>query len=709
MLARRGASSRSSQTTLEPEDRIGGEPVTGRQASLGGTRPTPALSNDLECDACVTDSSDGASRMHLRLRSISANLTIVSQILVVALIAFAPSTVGAGFGHRSGSLDQLLGAWTGDVHQGGLTSPSIMTVDPSAQGIMGGKLDYPSLPCGGEHALLSEDGSQAGSGVDVNHGSRRCVDGGSIQFSHRSADAAQWVLHHPDGDQGAAGTLQRVAKSRAIEFEVRSATDGSSGEAPADAFQQGRRIAFSERAGVEVFAEESGGDWCREQVSLRVLAKDEAFFSGPGFQRLVRQVGTRVLASECAAAQRAALTGVARSSKKTLFSGHAAKSEDWLIVSKAGMATEDAGTAIQRPRMGPPSMAPPAELSATPPPAPSAAPAVTSTTRRLDSGQSPWETPFGKPSRVEATLNVSRDGTGTWKTEITVDPDFVSEFGPVLNRELETDIPKATGIHEETILEGGKRMFTVLLALPNVALPGDRRATYEFREEPAGLFRSKYLLSFGFVKDFTWPLSLEAVLPGSIEDTNGHETSDAKVRWESEAVKPGERTFWFAQSVGLSLTGITQGSNLGGVSWLSPERAVLGSILLLMLAALAIGLQRSKWTAGVIGRGQGRQRLSGIQGHANEASQRVATAAVDRATKNSADDSMSAALEERILPQLAEVRLRLERTIRILDADASAAPARTCPRCGSRVGSTDAFCAKCGTRLQQDGGVRNPS
>lgn len=51
------------------------------------------------------------------------------------------------------------------------------------------------------------------------------------------------------------------------------------------------RLAYSQKLGVEMLAETSKGEWCRDKLQLQVIAKDDGLFQGDGIQALMRKLG----------------------------------------------------------------------------------------------------------------------------------------------------------------------------------------------------------------------------------------------------------------------------------------------------------------------------------------------------------------------------------------------------------------------------------
>ncbi|MBO4520085.1 MAG: hypothetical protein J5787_02650 [Alphaproteobacteria bacterium] len=87
-----------------------------------------------------------------------------------------------------------------------------------------------------------------------------------------------------------------------------------------------KRIAFSAKAGVEVFAEASDGKWCEDILSLKIFAQDETAFGDKSLSGLMSKIAL-VLNSECPSATQAIIDGY--SSNTLVFQGSASADEKW--------------------------------------------------------------------------------------------------------------------------------------------------------------------------------------------------------------------------------------------------------------------------------------------------------------------------------------------------------------------------------------------
>ncbi|MBR1777682.1 MAG: hypothetical protein IJ752_03745 [Alphaproteobacteria bacterium] len=87
-----------------------------------------------------------------------------------------------------------------------------------------------------------------------------------------------------------------------------------------------KRIAFSAKTGVEVFAEASAGKWCENILSLKIFAQDETVFSEKSLNALMTKVGL-VLNGECPESMHAIIDGY--SSNTLVFQGSASAADKW--------------------------------------------------------------------------------------------------------------------------------------------------------------------------------------------------------------------------------------------------------------------------------------------------------------------------------------------------------------------------------------------
>ena len=87
-----------------------------------------------------------------------------------------------------------------------------------------------------------------------------------------------------------------------------------------------KRIAFSEKAGVEVFAEANEGKWCDNILHLNIFAQNDAALSEKNLASLMSKIGL-VLKSDCPSAAYATIDGY--SSNTLIFQGSATQADQW--------------------------------------------------------------------------------------------------------------------------------------------------------------------------------------------------------------------------------------------------------------------------------------------------------------------------------------------------------------------------------------------
>lgn len=87
-----------------------------------------------------------------------------------------------------------------------------------------------------------------------------------------------------------------------------------------------KRIAFSAKTGVEVFAETSGGQWCRNILGLKIFAREASTFNEKPLTSLMSKVAT-VIKGECPSAVSALIDGYG--SNTLVFQGSATAFDNW--------------------------------------------------------------------------------------------------------------------------------------------------------------------------------------------------------------------------------------------------------------------------------------------------------------------------------------------------------------------------------------------
>ncbi len=86
------------------------------------------------------------------------------------------------------------------------------------------------------------------------------------------------------------------------------------------------RIAYSAKAGVEVFAETATGNWCEEVPSLKLFAREETAFDSSALTKLMEKTGA-VIQKECPAAKQVILDGYANNT--LVYQGSASRGDNW--------------------------------------------------------------------------------------------------------------------------------------------------------------------------------------------------------------------------------------------------------------------------------------------------------------------------------------------------------------------------------------------
>ncbi|ARJ65922.1 hypothetical protein WV31_09770 [Magnetospirillum sp. ME-1] len=125
------------------------------------------------------------------------------------------------------------------------------------------------------------------------------------------------------------------------------------------------KIAYSEKQGIAVIAQDTGEGWCKDLVSLKITAKDIAFFQGGGLEQMVLLLGTSVLPDRCPKASSMVLDGVT-SEEGLVFQGTANRQDGW----KPSVVKAPQKRAVADNSASPPSSAPPAKTAQQNLPAP---------------------------------------------------------------------------------------------------------------------------------------------------------------------------------------------------------------------------------------------------------------------------------------------------------------------------------------------------
>jgi len=94
---------------------------------------------------------------------------------------------------------------------------------------------------------------------------------------------------------------------------------------------QSHRLAFSNRLGVEVLAQDNGSGWCQSDLLIRFIADDADFFEKPDFPKLITVIGQKVLPTECAQAKRMIISGEAKGGSDILYNGISDVDSEWSL------------------------------------------------------------------------------------------------------------------------------------------------------------------------------------------------------------------------------------------------------------------------------------------------------------------------------------------------------------------------------------------
>lgn len=100
----------------------------------------------------------------------------------------------------------IIGSWGGEVKQGTETYPISMAISQTVIDSVAGKVDYPTLQCGGTITLIEADSGRFVFEEKIEYGRNKCVDGGTVHL--RAVDRKiifEWS--YPDGRLGAVSTL----------------------------------------------------------------------------------------------------------------------------------------------------------------------------------------------------------------------------------------------------------------------------------------------------------------------------------------------------------------------------------------------------------------------------------------------------------------------------------------------------------------------
>jgi hypothetical protein len=104
-----------------------------------------------------------------------------------------------------------LGNWSGQANQNNNTAWSIsLSIVPGSIGSVVGKIDYPSLNCGGELTLKQVTKDSIALLENLSYGAGTCVDRGTNVLKLSSARKLDFHWLNPKGELEATGMLRKV-------------------------------------------------------------------------------------------------------------------------------------------------------------------------------------------------------------------------------------------------------------------------------------------------------------------------------------------------------------------------------------------------------------------------------------------------------------------------------------------------------------------
>jgi hypothetical protein len=142
-------------------------------------------------------------------------LTILSGSLLIfpAILSKQANTIATAQEHRIPSV--YLGDWSGRAQQNNNTAWSIsLSIIPGSLGSVVGKIDYPSLNCGGELTLKRVTKNSIELFENLTYGASTCVDRGTDILRLSSARKLDFNWLNPRGELEATGILRRVSPDR---------------------------------------------------------------------------------------------------------------------------------------------------------------------------------------------------------------------------------------------------------------------------------------------------------------------------------------------------------------------------------------------------------------------------------------------------------------------------------------------------------------
>ena len=108
-----------------------------------------------------------------------------------------------------------LGTWSGSANQNNNTAWSIsLSIASGSIGSVVGKIDYPSLNCGGELTLQRVTKNSIELLENLSYGMDRCINRGTNVLKLSSARKLDFYWLNPNGELEATGMLSKVSSNR---------------------------------------------------------------------------------------------------------------------------------------------------------------------------------------------------------------------------------------------------------------------------------------------------------------------------------------------------------------------------------------------------------------------------------------------------------------------------------------------------------------
>lgn len=133
--------------------------------------------------------------------------------MLPAILSKQSDMVATAQEHRIPSI--YLGDWSGKANQNNNTSwPISLSIVPGTLGSVVGKIDYPSLNCGGELTLKRVTRNSIELAENLTYGAGTCVDRGTNILKLSSSRKLDFNWLNPRGELEATGILRKVSLDR---------------------------------------------------------------------------------------------------------------------------------------------------------------------------------------------------------------------------------------------------------------------------------------------------------------------------------------------------------------------------------------------------------------------------------------------------------------------------------------------------------------